>query len=109
MSLKELIQINRGISLPIQDGNGSSIDDPIVIENSDEYSCVNVEYALLDYFSDAKGIKWKLIEQQIITHEKKRIDILKIETNQSMEQEIITKIENYYFDITDCYEDYKKQ
>ena len=101
--LKDLIKIDRGITLPIKGGTGISLEDPIVIENSEEYSCVNVEYELLDYFGKVRGIEWRLLEQKLISHGKKRIDIMKIETKQFTEEGVIIKIEDYYFDISDCF------
>ena len=101
--LKDLIKLERNINLPIKGGTGKSIDDPIVIEKSEEYNCVIVEYMLLDYFSEVSGYDWKLLEQQLSNHNGRRIDMLKIETTQIVEEEIIIEIENYYFDVTDCF------
>lgn len=103
---KDIIKPDRSINLLIKSGTSNSIDDPIIIKKSKKYDCVKVEYALLDFISEKREIEWKLLEQKLIIHEKKRIDILKIETKQFMEQEIITKIEDYYFDITECFENY---
>jgi hypothetical protein len=58
---------------------------------------------LLDFFSETRGIEWKLLEQTLLSYEEKRIEFLKIETKQITEQEIIIKIRDYYFDITDYY------
>lgn len=49
-----------------------------------------------------RGVEWKSLTQEHITHQGRIIDKLKIETKQVTESEIITQIENYYFDITDC-------
>jgi hypothetical protein len=43
-----------------------------------------------------------MIEQQLLTHNGRKIDKIKIETKQMTETEIIKQIENYYFDITEC-------
>ncbi len=69
--LKELIKIDHGINLPIKGGTGKSIDDPIIIEKSEEYNCVKVEYMLLDFFSEVSGNEWKLLEQQLSSHNDK--------------------------------------
>ncbi|MEO7044254.1 MAG: hypothetical protein ABI091_03030 [Ferruginibacter sp.] len=102
-NLKDLIKIDRGINLPILGGSGKSIDDAIIIEKSEEYNCVNVEYILLDFFCEVIGNEWKLLEQHLSHHNDRRIDILKIETTQIVVEEIIIEIENYYFDVTDCF------
>ena len=41
-------------------------------------------------------------QQATIKHEGKTLDQMKIETIQTTEKEVITQIENYYFDITEC-------
>ena len=107
--LKDIIKPDPSINLLIKSGTGNSIDDPIIIEKSKKYDCVKFESALLDFISDKRGIEWKLLEQKLISQEKKHIDILKIETKQFTEHEIITKIEDYYFDITDCFENYTQE
>ena len=49
-----------------------------------------------------RGIELEMIEQQFFTHNSRKIDKIKIETKQMTTSEIITQIENYYFDITEC-------
>ncbi len=104
--LKELIKTYRGINLPIQGGTGDSIEDPLVIMRSEIYNCVDVEYMLVDFFSNLIGIKLEVVGQKLIIHKGRRMDILKIETKQLVGEEIITEIKNYYFDISDCFKNY---
>jgi len=64
---------------------------------------VGTEYFILECLGIGRGIKWKILEQKLLTHNNKKIDKIKIETKEFTESEIITQIENYYFDITDCF------
>ncbi len=103
MFLRELIKNDFGVDLPIKGGMGNSIDNPIIIEKSgfiNDY--VATEYAVLKYLGLGRRIEWKTLGQQLLTHNNRTIDKIKIETKEATEEEIITQIENYYFDITEC-------
>ena len=50
-----------------------------------------------------RGIAWKTIGQSLEFHANKKIDKIQIETIHTTQQETITQIENYYFDITECF------
>jgi hypothetical protein len=104
MNIRDLIKNDFSVDLPIKGGQGNSIDDPVIIERvSPINDYVGTEYAFLKYIGIGRGIEWKTIEQQLLTHNGREIDKIKIETKQITETEIITQIENYYFDITECF------
>jgi len=50
-----------------------------------------------------RRIEWKLIQQTLQNLDGRKIEQMKIETKQTTATEIITQIENYYFDITECF------
>ena len=102
MTLKEITLKCFGIELPISGGYGNSIDTPIIIHREVPNDYVSVEYTLLKTIGIGRGIEWKMIRQTLMSHNDRMIDQLKIETKETTETKIITQIENYYFDITEC-------
>jgi len=50
-----------------------------------------------------RGIEWKKLGQELLIYNNKKIDKIKIETVELTETHIITQIENYYFDTTECF------
>jgi hypothetical protein len=104
MTIKELIKTDFGVDLPISGGFGNSIDNPIIIHKEGINDYVGTEYFILKCLGKGRRIEWKILEQALLTHNNKKIDKIKIETKQTTELETITQIENYYFDITKCFE-----
>lgn len=103
MTLKDLLEKDFRVALPISGGFGNSIDNAIVIHRNGINDYVGTEHYILKYLGIGRRIDWKILGQELITHGSKKIDKIKIETKQFTESEIITQIENYYFDITDCF------
>ncbi len=102
MNLRQLLREDFDIDLPIRGGNGNSIDNPIIIERTEINHYVGTEYTILELLGIGRGIEWKMVSQHLMQHNDRSIDKLKIETVETTETEIITQIENYYFDITEC-------
>jgi hypothetical protein len=101
MSIRELINKDFGVDLPIEGGNGNSIDNPvIIIKEGNLNDPVGVEYAYLKYLGLGRRIAWKTLDQELLFHEDRKIDKIRIETKETTDAEIITQIEVYYFDIT---------
>ncbi len=103
MTLKEILKLDFGVELPISGGYGNSIETPIIIHRTDINDYVRTEYFILNCLGKGRKIKWKILKQELLSHNDKNIDKIKIETIQTTEFEIITQIENYYFDISECY------
>jgi hypothetical protein len=102
MALKELLKSDFGVDLPISGGFGNSIDNPIIIHSTDLNDYVGTEKLILNCLGKGREIEWRILKQEILSHSEKKFDKIKIETIQTTDSEIITQIENYYFDITDC-------
>jgi hypothetical protein len=47
-------------------------------------------------------MKWELVQHDLISVGERRIEKVKIKTQDTTSKKIITKVEDYYFDITDC-------
>lgn len=103
MTLKDLLEKDFRVDLPISGGFGNSIDNAIIIHRNAINDYVGTEHFILKGLGIGRRIEWKILGQELLTHDSKKIDKIKIETKQLTEGEIITQIENYYFDITDCF------
>jgi hypothetical protein len=64
---------------------------------------VEVERGVLRCLGLGRGIDWKLVEQSLIEHNGRMIDQMTIKTKETTPTQIVTQIENYYFDITECF------
>lgn len=87
------------IDLPISGGTGNSKDNPIVI--SPTKNPVEVEYDVLNCLGIGRNVEWKTLGQEFFTYNGKRMDKIKIEVISLTETQIITTIENYYFQLPD--------
>lgn len=103
INLKELLKKDFGIEFPISGGTGNSIDNPIVIHLTKFNDYVGTEYSILNCLGNGRRIEWKILGQGLLNHHDRKIDKVKIETKETTQEEIITQIENYYFDITECF------
>jgi hypothetical protein len=104
MNIRDSMRNDFGVDLHIKGGPGNSIDDPVIIERiSPIIDYVGTEYAYIKYIGIGRGIQWKKIGQEFLIHKGRKIDKIKIETKKVTKTEIITQIENYYFDITECF------
>ncbi len=102
INLRTLLREDFGIDFPISGGTGDSIDNPIIIHKAIPNDYVGVEYDILKCIGIGRKIEWKSIGQELLVPDDKYIDKIKIEVTEKTETEIITTIENYYFDITEC-------
>lgn len=103
MTLKDLLKSDFGVELPISGGFGNSIDNAVIIHRSGINDYVGTEHFILKCLGKGRGIEWQILGQELLNHNDQQIDKIKIETKQTTELEIITQIENYYFDITECF------
>ena len=101
-SLRELLKGDFGIDFPISGESGNSRDMPIVIHHQVPNDYVGVEYGILRCLGIGRKIEWTLIQQSLVEHNGRTLDQLKIETRQTTATEIITQVENYYFDVSEC-------
>lgn len=102
MTLRELLKQDFGIDFPISGGIGNSKDNPILIHRKQINDYTSVEYGVLKCLGIGRGIEWKVIQQSVIHYGGRTLDQLKIQTKTITDDEIITQVENYYFDITEC-------
>jgi hypothetical protein len=103
MTLKDLIENDFGIELPISGGFGNSIDNAIIIHRSGINDYVGTEHFILECLGKGRRIKWKILGQELLHHNNKMVDKIKLQTKEVTETELVTQMENYYFDITECF------
>lgn len=104
MDLRRLLQKDFGIDFPISGGSGNSRDNAICIHRQDPNDYTSVEYGILKCIGYGRRIEWKLLQQETLHYNGRTLDKLKIETQAITDDEVITQVENYYFDISECVE-----
>ena len=104
MNLKELLEADFGKKFPISGGSGNSIENALVIHNQDVSDYVGLEYYILSCLGTGRKIEWRRLGQQLVESNGRKIDKIKIETKKVTRTEVITQIENYYFDISEFFE-----
>ena len=102
MTLRELIKLDFDAELEISGGIGNSLENSIIIHRTSLNDYVGTEYFILKCLGAGRRVEWKIIGQELLSANEKKIDKIKIQTIETTAQEIITQIENYYFDITEC-------
>ena len=103
MTLKELIKLDFEVELPISGGFGNSLTTPIIIHRNGINDYLGIEIFILKCLGIGRKIEWKILSQELLIDNNSHIDKIKIETIELTENETITQIENFYFDITDCF------
>ncbi|MBT0653357.1 hypothetical protein [Geomobilimonas luticola] len=103
ISIREMLKNDFGVDLPISGGWGNTIENAVIVHYGIPNDYVSVEHSYLKLLGMGRQVSWKRIQQQLLTVGDRKYDKLKIEVTQETESEISTTIENYYFDITDCF------
>lgn len=103
INLRELLKSDFGIDFPISGATGNSRESPIVVHYQEPNDYVGVEHGILHCLGIGRQIDWKFIQQTLEEFDGRKIDQIKIEIKSVSGDEIITQIENYYFDITECF------
>lgn len=104
MTLKDILEEDFRVELPISGGFGNSIDNAIIIHRDGMNDYVGTEHFILKCLGIGRRVEWKILKQELLSYNNKKIDRISIETKQLIESKTITQVENYYFDITDCLE-----
>lgn len=103
MTLKEILIDKFGIDLPISGGFGHSIEHPVIIHRTEINDHIDTEYTIFDLLAKSRNADWKLNLQELIYHHDRIIDKLTILIFHSSCGEDHPELEEYYFDITECF------
>jgi hypothetical protein len=102
MEFKEKIFKEYNIDLPIKSGDGISIENPIVIDKTQQYNYVRIEKDCITYACRILQMEWFLLKQALVIHEGKYIDVIKIGMLKKDDFQNNFEIAQFYFDISDC-------
>lgn len=102
MTLKELFFQQFNVDLPISGDVGDSMETPIIIHREGINDYVGVESAILKYFMLVHGVEWKRHGQTLIEYRGRQIDQIKVEVRKESGDRIVSFIDKFYFDITEC-------
>lgn len=98
--LKKIFGVD--VDLPIAGGFGNFIDEPVFIESQAGGNYRQVETDYLNYICMCRHMNWEVVQYDLISVGEHRIEKVKIKTQETTSKKIISKTEDYYFDITDC-------
>ncbi len=92
-----------GVDLPIEGGNGTSLEEAIVIRKRKGHDIYSVESAVLKYLYERYCLAQELVKQELLSREGRIYDrfvsFCQYKENKPDEIDLV----NVYFDITDCW------
>lgn len=103
MSFRKTIKNKFGVDLSIQGGCGTSIESPIIIDISQKYNYVSLEKICINYACHSLQMEWILLKQELIIHEGKFIDMIKIGISINGDFANNYKETIYFFDVSDYF------
>jgi hypothetical protein len=99
-TLHDLLLGGLGIELPIRGGYGGSREDPIVITAPDAHGVALTRLLTLHALGRGRGIFWRTVANTLLGDQWPGIEQFKIETVRLTETQMITRTENFYFDVS---------
>lgn len=98
MNFRKIIKDKFNIELSIREGNGTTIENPIVIDHTQyirvEKDCINDACKILH-------MKWVIYKQELIEYMGKSIDVITIRISKNGDFENNYKQTYFYFDISE--------
>jgi len=105
MTLREIVKQTFNVDLPIKGGIGNSIENSVIIERTTPLNdYVSVEYEVLKYIGLGREITWEVVKQELIINNNRKIDKLLVKVQGQKENNLGEQLVNYYFDITECFD-----
>jgi hypothetical protein len=105
-SVRQILKRDFGVAFPVVGGIGNSAKDPAIIESEAGRNYHHAEYDYIKYICLGRKVKWEFPHREKIADGERRIEKvkikIKIKTQETTAREVITQVENYYFDVTDC-------
>jgi hypothetical protein len=99
-SLHDLLLGGLGIELPIRGGYGGSREDPIIVTAPDADGAALTRFLTLHALGRGRGIFWRTVANTLLGDQWPGIEQFKIETVRLTETQMITRTENFYFDVS---------
>jgi len=89
-------------TFPFEGGQGTSLEDPIVIAAAAQDDYVASEYRFIKCLCGQRGVRYSHLKQELVRQSGKALDVLTIATMD--ERTGVKNEEKYYFEITKCFE-----
>jgi hypothetical protein len=95
--LKILLKKDFDLELDIAGGTGQSVGDPIIVWSSSESEASKTEFFVLRGLGQGRGILWRSLGASVVPSSYGKVLQRKIETKDVRPKQIISQVENYYF------------
>lgn len=99
-NIKESIKKEFNVDIPISGGNGSSSENPIIIERAEINDYVGAEYACIKYMCKLKDLEWDITRKLTEQHNNRMMDVFYIYLEY---KDGTATMATLYFDIDDCF------
>jgi hypothetical protein len=100
--LHDLLLGGLGTELPIRGGYGCSREDPIIITKQDADGVALTRLLTMHALGKGRGIFWRTVAHTLLGDEWPGIEQFKIETVRLTTTQMITRTENFYFDVSEA-------
>jgi hypothetical protein len=101
IDLHDLLLGGLGTELPIRGGYGCSREDAIIITKPDADGVALTRLLTMQALGRGRGVYWRTIANTLLGDQWPGIEQFKIETVRLTETQIITRTENFYFDVSE--------
>jgi hypothetical protein len=108
IALHDLLLGGLGTELPIRGGYGCSREDAIVITKPDADGVALTRLRTMQALGKGRGVFWRTIANVLLGDQWPGIEQYKIETVRLTETQVITRTENFYFDVSEMMTAYRR-
>lgn len=106
--LRELLKADFGIDLPISGGSGCSLAEPVIIDSDSPHVMSRVQMEMLRCILMRLGWHWRLSSKELVGPQTEVIEKVVCEVKYTEEEQVITEIRAFYFDISKLGDEAKK-
>lgn len=109
MDIKEIIENELNVCMPISGGTGNSVKKSVkIVKQSDTMDFKSVEKKYLDLITKIRNKTWREISNRLETHSNQSLHHVYIYTFENRQHEYIIQKEEYFFDLSDFFRNYQK-
>jgi hypothetical protein len=101
IALHDLLLGGLGAELPIRGGYGCSREDAIIIAKPDADGVAMTRLLTMQALGKGRGVFWRTLANTLLGDQWPGIEQFKIETVRLTETQIVTRTENFYFDVSE--------
>jgi hypothetical protein len=101
IALHDLLLGGLGTELPIRGGYGCSRDDAIIITKPDADAVALTRLRTMQALGKGRGVFWRTLANTLLGEQWPNIEQFKIETVRLTDTQIVTRTENFYFDVSE--------